>query len=182
MQFGRKAGKQRKSIYSSDSSEASSEESSDSSEDEDSDADEPSGSDDDVVKRPASPSNNLVSALEGFTLSSLRMQKTGQLPFLLRNLRRGFTDRCQLLGIPVEPAVHSDKPLEIHLTFRLQTRSVVSEDATYSDEYQTRMTSWTCPLCDLHGKFKNHSMLQKHIEWDHSEINMRWAYDEVVSI
>jgi hypothetical protein len=189
MQVGRKAGRQGKTspvTSSSDSSDESPEESSESSEDEemDSDADEPgTGSESEIVKRPDSPSNKLVAALEVLTLPSLRMQKTGQLPFLLRNLRRGFADRCLLLGMPTKASVHSDKPLEVHLVFRLQTSGVVVDDAGgYSDEYKTRMTSWNCPLCDLHGAFGTQAMLQRHIEWDHFEIKTKWIYDNEVGI
>ena len=188
MQTGRKAGKYGKTLSvssSSDSSEESSEDASESSEDKemDSAAEGPdTGSDDEAIKRPTSPSNNLIAALEVFILPSLRMQKTGQLPFLLRNLRRGFADRCLLLGLSTKPTVCSDELLEVQLIFRLQTNSLVSEDAEgFSDEYKTRMTSWNCPLCDLHGGFGVQAMLQKHIEWDHSEIETRWMHDNEVS-
>jgi hypothetical protein len=188
IQTGRKAGKYGKTSpvsSSSDSTEESSEDASESSEDKemDSAAEGPdTGSEGEAIERPTSPSNNLIAALEVFVLPSLRMQKTGQLPFLLRNLRRGFADRCLLLGLSTKPTVSSDGLLEVHLIFRLQTNSLVSEDAeSFSDEYKTRMTSWNCPLCDLHSGFGTQAMLQKHIEWDHSEIGTRWMHDDEVS-
>jgi hypothetical protein len=188
MQVRRKVGIQGRIspvVSSSDSSEESSEESSESSEDEemDSNADQPNTeSEGEAVERPASPSNNLIAALEVLTLPSLRMQKTGQLPFLLRNLRRGFADRCHRLSLPTKPSTHLKEPLEVQLTFRLQTGEMVFADSEdHSDEYKTRMSSWNCPLCDLHGTFGTQAMLQKHIEWDHSEIKTRWTHDNVVS-
>src|ERR1700683_3453206 len=112
MQVRRKVGIQGRTSpvdSSSDSSEESSEEPSESSEDEemDSNADHPeTESESEAVDRPTSPSNDLIAALEVLTLPSLRMQKTGQLPFLLRNLRRGFAGRCHQLGIPTKPSIH----------------------------------------------------------------------------
>jgi hypothetical protein len=139
-------------------------------------------SEDEAVERPASPSNNLIAALEVLTLTSLRMQKTVQLPFLLRNLRRGFADRCHRLGVRTKPSIHLNEPLKVELIFRLQTGEMVFIDAEdYLDEYRTHMNSWNCPLCDLHGAFGTQAMLQKHIEWDHSEIKTRWTHDSRVS-
>jgi len=186
MQVGRKAGRENgasSGSSSSDSNEETPEESNESSEDEmSSDAHEPdTESEGEVSQRPASPSNNLVAALEVHALSSLRMQKTRQLPFLLRNMRRGFANRCIQLGVPTKKNIYPNESLKIQLIFRLQTG--VFEDAEdYSDEYITRMTSWNCPLCDLHGRFGTQAMLQKHIEWDHSEIKARWLHDSRVSI
>ncbi|KAF8958613.1 hypothetical protein BDZ97DRAFT_1761981 [Flammula alnicola] len=39
------------------------------------------------------PPDSLIEALEALTLGPIRMQATGQLPFLLRNLRKGFIQR-----------------------------------------------------------------------------------------
>jgi hypothetical protein len=136
------------------------------------------GWEDKAVERPASPSSDMVAALGQLMLPSLRMQQTGQLPFLQRNLRRGFANRCFMLGVCTQLAKKDGKPLRILLTFRLQTSG---DDEAYRDEYQTRMTSWRCPLCDLHGGFAIQGMLLKHIEWDHSEVKTRWTYDNIVS-
>ena len=186
MQTGRKAGPQGKTsrASSTDSSEDSSEESSESSSDEEigSDVVEPeTGSEGEAVQRSASPSNNLIAALEALVLPSLRMQETGQLPFLLRNLRRGFVDRCFTLGVPTKQAVTPKSPLNVRVIFRLLApNAVVADDESYSDEYQIRMGSWSCPVCSLHGDFGTQTLLQKHIEWDHPEIKSRWAHDNRV--
>ena len=141
-----------------------------------------SGSEGGIVECSSSPSNKLIAALEFLMLPSLRMQKTGQLPFLLRNLRRAFVYRCRLLGISTKPTAFSDEPLKIWLIFRLQTNGAVLEGPQgYSDEHRTCMTSWSCPLCDLHGRFETQAMLQKHIEWDHSAVGTRWMHDNEVS-
>lgn len=128
--------------------------------------------DEEHVQRPSSPSTSLVSALEVITLASLRMQKTGQLPFLLRNLRRGFQHRCSL--VDAKSTGRHDESAELLFTFRLIKRGSSSENE-FSDEYSTRMNSWNCPLCDLHGQFKNIFMLKKHLEWDHFEVRTDWS-------
>ena len=139
------------------------------------------GLEDEAVEAPASPADKLIVALESLMLPSLRMQQAGHLPFLLRNLRPGFADRCRLLGMPTKSATHSDEPLEVRLIFRLQTsETVYHEDGGFSDVYRTHMTSWNCPFCDLHGSLGTQIMLQKHIEWDHSEIKTRWTHDKRV--
>ena len=141
-----------------------------------------SGSEGGIVECSSSPSNNLITALEFLMLPSLQMQKTGQLPFLLRNLRRAFVYRCRLLGISTKPNAFSNEPLKIWLIFRLRTNVAVLEGPQgYSDEHQTCMTSWSCPLCDLHGCFETQVMLQKHIKWDHSEVRTKWMHDNEVS-
>lgn len=185
--MGRKAGKQSRPIRvdrNRDTSEDSSEQTSDLSEDEqiDSDVDGPStesDSQDIFSERPPSPSNDLVTSLEALTLSPLRMQQTRQLPFLLRNLRRGFKIRCHQVGVATTPTLEFDNSVEVGLTFRLLKSS---GDVEYSDEYNTHTTPWNCPLCDLHGRFNTQDMLQRHLDWDHSEIKTVWNYEHEVSL
>ncbi|KAG5638004.1 hypothetical protein H0H81_002272 [Sphagnurus paluster] len=58
-----------------------------------------------VVPPPAAPPESreqVTNAIESLTGSIIRMQKTKQLPFLLRNLRNGFLGRCRELSIPVD--------------------------------------------------------------------------------
>lgn len=165
-----------------DTSEESSAGSSDSSEeDTNSDADE-SHSDHNVedipIQRPISPPGSLVAALEPFTLSSLRMQQTKQLPFLLRNLTRGFIDRCRLVGVTTLPTKGQTTPIEFN--FRLMKSTLNPPSGECLDQYNVLTNTWSCPLCDLHGIFINLTMLQKHIEWDHSDIGTAWSFDNEV--
>lgn len=128
-----------------------------------------------------SPSENLIVALEALILPSLRMQKTRQLPFLLRNLRRGFAYRCSLVDVLIKPAMHT-VPSDVRVIFRLMSDGSVSEEhKECSHEYTISLNSWTCPICDFHGSFRSQTMLQKHLEWDHSEAEVHWTHDSEVS-
>lgn len=94
-------------------------------------------------------------------------QESKQVPFLIRNLRAGFANRCKLLGVPES----TNGETNVHVTFRvLMDHGLVKLD--YPDEH-----SLTCPLCNLHGNFKTKDMLQKHLEWDHPEVETRWTLE-----
>jgi hypothetical protein len=110
------------------------------------------------------PSENLITAVEVLTLSSLRMQKVKQLPFLLRNLRTGFISRCRSLNIPTQRILE-----EIFVTVRYEHYSAAGE---YS--FETQMEHWVCPLCELHGAFLTREMLASHLSWDHDEVRSQW--------
>ena len=118
----------------------------------------------------SAPSEELMLALEKLTLSSLRMQKTGQLPFLLRNLRRGFQNRCRLLGVPTGKI--SEEVVSVSVLYKYVVRSTRQEHV-----YTARMTAWLCPLCELHGQFETKRMLEKHLDWDHHQVAVTWRRD-----
>jgi len=110
------------------------------------------------------PSEELIMAVEALTLSSIRMQRTKQLPFLLRNLRRGFIARCLSLNVPARRTVEG-----IYVTVRYEYSSAAGEHA-----FETRMDHWVCPCCELHGAFQTREMLASHLDWDHDEILTQW--------
>jgi hypothetical protein len=110
------------------------------------------------------PSEELITAVEALTLSSVRMQKAKQLPFLLRNLRRGFISRCRSINIPTQYTSEG-----ISVTVRYEHSSAAGEHA-----FETRMEHWVCPLCELHGAFQTREMLASHLDWDHDEIFSQW--------
>lgn len=118
----------------------------------------------DVVSS-AEPSDELISAVENLVLSSIRMQETNQLPFLLRNLRRGFRARCSALGIATRRV-----PGDISLLVKYKSLSTGATAA-----YETEINDWLCPLCELHGRFDAKEMLASHLLWDHSEVTCQWA-------
>lgn len=119
---------------------------------------------------PASgPSDELVSAIEWLTLSSVRMQKTRQLPFLLRNLRTGFRDRCRRLGIPTD---HPSEDVNlVVLFFRLDFEGNVDQ----AQSYKATCQEWVCPFCELQGVFDTREMLSCHLDWDHVEVKTTWT-------
>jgi hypothetical protein len=108
------------------------------------------------------PSDQLVAAVEALTLSSIRMQKTSQLPFLLRNLRHGFLLRCRRLQVPV----YSDGR---DLSFSVHYNHL--DDGVYQVD---GLSAWHCPLCDLLGTIKTREMLNCHLRWDHPEVFFEW--------
>ena len=108
------------------------------------------------------PPAELLTALESLTLSTIRMQKTHQLPFLLRNLRKGFLSRCRVLDVPI----YSDNR---------QVSLCVRYDYVAGLTYKTDISNWLCPLCELHGTFRTRGMLACHLQWDHAEVFSEWA-------
>lgn len=111
------------------------------------------------------PSDDLVAALETLALSSIRMQSTKQLPFLLRNLRRGFQARCRVLNIPT---TNTHEAFTVHVLYKY-----VAINST-KHLYETKATDWLCPLCELHGSFPTRQMLASHLDWDHQEVDVEW--------
>lgn len=107
------------------------------------------------------PPETLVTALEEFSLPAIRMQKTKQLPFLLRNLRRGFRLRCN--SINIKTGISRPK---MPIVVRYE----------YADSvFEVQMENWLCPFCELHGTFPNKEMLRCHFQWDHPEVILeRW--------
>jgi hypothetical protein len=110
------------------------------------------------------PSEELTTAVEALTLSSVRMQRANRLPFLLRNLRRGFISRCRSLDIPTQRTSEG-----ILVTVRYEYSFGVGEHA-----FETRMEHWVCPCCELHGAFQTREMLASHLDWDHNEVHSQW--------
>jgi hypothetical protein len=114
------------------------------------------------------PSEMLLEALEAIALPALQMQKAGRLPFLPRQLRRGFEHRCRLAGVPID----GDKGKSVYLNVIYKFKAK-NENGTIH-EYQAQTDAWLCPLCALHGFLKSRQMLVKHLEWDHSEVSCSW--------
>ena len=110
-----------------------------------------------------SPPESLIVAIEALSLSCVRMQKARQLPFLRKNLRCGFERRCLSLGVPTT----SDK------TARPPSICVRYEHVV-DLSYETWISAWLCPLCELHGEMKTREMLSSHLQWDHPEAYVEW--------
>lgn len=110
-----------------------------------------------------SPPESLIVAIEALSLSCVRMQKARQLPFLRKNLRCGFERRCLSLGVPTT----SDK------TARPPSICVRYEHVV-DLSYETWISAWLCPLCELYGEMKTREMLSSHLQWDHPEAYVEW--------
>ncbi|KAG6914464.1 hypothetical protein DXG01_017099 [Tephrocybe rancida] len=92
-----------------------------------------------------SASKSMTKAIEALSLSFARMHQTKRLPFLQRNLRRGFTKQCQQLNVPIEPL---GEEVRLRLTYEYK-----------SEVIRERLRDWACPLCELHGFFPTREML-----------------------
>lgn len=169
LQVGRKAGQNPPPIITEVSYESS-----ESSEAPDDSTDE--SDTEHVSAREVDPSP-LINVVEPSFPPTLRMmiQETKQLPFLVRNLRAGFASRCQLFGVPT---ASTKRVMAVHVTFRVQMDHGLAT-LDYPDEYKNQQLqdSLACPLCNLHGNFKTKEMLQKHLEWDHPEVETRWTLE-----
>lgn len=122
-----------------------------------------------VVDPQTEPPTDLIAAVEELTLSAIRMQKTKQLPFLLRNLRQGFLKRCQKLQVPV---FTDGRKVNLELVYEYVAGA----------RYQTRIDAWCCPLCDLLGTVKTQEMLECHLRWDHAEVFCEWQKKEETEV
>ncbi|KAF8191132.1 hypothetical protein BJ912DRAFT_964139 [Pholiota molesta] len=118
-----------------------------------------------LVDPQAEPPAGLIAAVEALTLSAIRMQKTKQLPFLLRNLRHGFLKRCRKLQVPV---FTDGRKVSLELVY----------EHVAGVRYETRIEAWCCPLCDLLGMVKTQEMLECHLRWDHAEVFCEWQKKE----
>ncbi|KAG7446898.1 uncharacterized protein BT62DRAFT_993784 [Guyanagaster necrorhizus] len=108
------------------------------------------------------PEPELLEAIRAHYFTTLRMQDTSRLPFMRRNLRRGFRNQCHLRGYGLQRP--SGKP---HITLVYDCPSVERTCTTH-------VTDWLCPVCELHGTFDNQEQLACHLTWDHPELEIRW--------
>ncbi|KAK0204113.1 hypothetical protein DFS33DRAFT_861413 [Desarmillaria ectypa] len=108
------------------------------------------------------PEPELLEAIQTHYFTTLRMQDTSRLPFLRRNLRRGFRNQCRLRGYGVQRPL--SKP---HIT-------LVYDCPSAERTCTTHITDWLCPVCELHGAFDNQEQLACHLTWDHPELGIRW--------
>ncbi|KAG2137395.1 uncharacterized protein EDB93DRAFT_1167305 [Suillus bovinus] len=120
------------------------------------------------------PSDALIEALENISLTTIRLVQLRRLPFMLRHLRKGFLSRCKSLGIDPSHSIPPSKPVTVVYKCVAQ----IAEDR-YPKRHQTRttMTDWRCPLCGLHGIFPSQTILNAHLQWDHSGVDCCWDMD-----
>lgn len=123
---------------------------------------------------PMEPSQTLLDSLERFSSSVARLHKMRRLPFLCRNLRRGFQLHCQIVGVDTKP-----HPLPRTSISVVYSCPIVGSPSSGSGENHIAtakgsMSEWLCPLCDLHKKFDNPRVLEKHLVWDHSGVEVHW--------
>ncbi|PFH50530.1 hypothetical protein AMATHDRAFT_85750 [Amanita thiersii Skay4041] len=111
------------------------------------------------------PLNKLFISLKLYSLPSILLHEARQLPFLVRNLRRGFQSRCLSLNIPITPLPNDH---EVEGPFLVRYEHVANA------MYERNFEKWQCPLCDLFGTLSTREMLQFHLDQDHKDIFIEW--------
>ncbi|KAJ3725964.1 hypothetical protein C8R42DRAFT_718219 [Lentinula raphanica] len=103
------------------------------------------------------PSDALVQALKPLLFHfPLR-----NLPFLRRNLRIAFK------GSFMQTTTLIQAPHEVILRVLLRATSDQSR-------WSFSLNTWSCPLCNLLGELESREMLETHLHWHHSEVNVFW--------
>ncbi len=121
----------------------------------------------------------LYRALDALTLSEARMQKRKRLPFLLKNLWKGFMYQCQRHGVRTSPPNAPRGAVKVVFKYYLEANDsgASSDSSTDAREYQTyvgSMADWRCPMCELHKPFPTREMLLFHLSRDHTEVKVSW--------
>ncbi|TFK86659.1 hypothetical protein K466DRAFT_587037 [Polyporus arcularius HHB13444] len=121
----------------------------------------------------------LYRALDALTLSEARMQKRKRLPFLLKNLWKGFMYQCQRHGVRTSPPNAPRGAVKVVFKYYLEANDSGASSDSSSDarEYQTyvgSMADWRCPMCELHKPFPTREMLIFHLSRDHTEVKVSW--------
>ncbi|KAJ7262255.1 hypothetical protein B0H12DRAFT_322565 [Mycena haematopus] len=109
------------------------------------------------------PPEELIAAIERLTHSLTCMLRKDRLPFLKRNVRRGFLQYCQARGVQTRSQIPFQPTTVV---FRLEGSEVPPHEASISCH--------ECPLCELHLPFRTKEMLVKHLELDHGEVETIW--------
>ncbi|KAL0958117.1 hypothetical protein HGRIS_000286 [Hohenbuehelia grisea] len=147
--------------------------------------DDDASSDVEIISPPLSPApsmadidftrscgDDLKEALQAIMIEN-HIQAAGVLPFLRRNLRRGFLKRCASTGLEIPD---TDVPDNVSVTMIYKTASNSGRS-----ELKIRTRGWFCPVCALHGQFKTREILSQHLEWDHPTVSIRWENPKIRS-
>lgn len=120
------------------------------------------------------PSQTLLDGLEQLSSSVVRLDKMRRLPFLRRNLRSGFQLHCRMVGVDTKPHSLPRTSISVVYSCPLTDGAPSHSGGFHTTSAKSSMKHWLCPLCDLHKKFDNPKMLEKHLAWDHSSVNVLW--------
>lgn len=120
------------------------------------------------------PSQILLDKLEQLSSSVVRLDKMRRLPFLRRNLRRGFHLHCRMVGVDTNHHPLPRTSISVFYSCSPSGGAPNHSKGSRTTVAKSSMKDWLCPLCDLHKKFDNSKMLDKHLAWDHSNVRMHW--------
>ncbi|KAL1748792.1 hypothetical protein HDZ31DRAFT_28888 [Schizophyllum fasciatum] len=113
----------------------------------------------------AAPTDRLLDAMGKLALGTPRLSPNRKLPFLRRNVRRGFLLACRRRRVPCLDAELANAP-EYDVIYEYQIKTGV--------EYQARrrVKGYECPLCDLQANFASRPTCEAHLRWDHPEVKV----------
>ncbi|KAF8136975.1 hypothetical protein EV363DRAFT_1445899 [Boletus edulis] len=134
----------------------------------------PSEDDEGGVLAHTEPSQTLLDRLERLSLSVARLYRMRRLPFLRRNLQKGFQLRCRMVGVDTKPHLLPSTSVSVIYDCLLEDDAPSHSRGSRTTTAKSSMKDWLCPLCDLHKKFDNPGMLDKHLAWDHSSVKVLW--------
>ena len=120
------------------------------------------------------PLQTLLDKLELHSSSVVRLHKMRRLPFLRRNLQRGFQLHCCKVGVDVKPQPLPRTSVSVIYSCLIPDSTSSHPEGSRTATAKSSMKDWLCPLCDLHKKFANSRMLDKHLTWDHPNVEMLW--------
>ncbi|KAG6379735.1 hypothetical protein JVT61DRAFT_10269 [Boletus reticuloceps] len=134
----------------------------------------PSEDDEGGVLAHTEPSQTLLDRLERLSLGPARLYRMRRLPFLRRNLQKGFQLRCRMVGVDTKPHLLPRTSVSVIYNCLLEDDAPSHSRGSRTTTAKSSMKDWLCPLCDLHKKFDNPGMLDKHLAWDHSSVKVLW--------
>lgn len=119
--------------------------------------------------------SNLLHAFAAVSISAT-LKKHQRLPFLCRNVRRGFLYTCRSARMPTHPRTRPVTPMDVVYQYPARQNAIVFQDLpTKWEETLAKTEDWKCPLCDIHGVFGTVRMLQFHVQSDHPEVEAQWT-------
>ncbi|KAI0765307.1 hypothetical protein C8Q74DRAFT_1458431 [Fomes fomentarius] len=118
-------------------------------------------------------------AFNALTFTQFRQRQYRKLPFLLRNLKKGFQARCRQAGVRIHPRNDPRGTVKVVYRYSLDRGSHSDSSSDGGGAYQTfmgSMSDWRCPLCELHKPFNRREMLVFHLDRDHAEVKTKWTH------
>ena len=106
------------------------------------------------------------------------MKEYKRLPFLMRNVRRGFELKCRAAGIRTDPKERPSARVEVLYRYCLDDDNdsdtpSEDDDERFEDKLGS-MSQWLCPICQIHGEFNTREMLSFHLADSHRDVQVSW--------
>lgn len=116
------------------------------------------------------PPQPLVDAFENLFVYPLYLHRIKRLPFLLRNVRASFKTWCR----DHDTQSMADTTTSSHVPLVYEYTSSSGEVYTF----ETRHPRRECPVCSIFGVFSSWKDLQRHVTWDHGEIECECSFED----